>query len=86
MFLWSERQQGFILSSFFPGYVITHIPGGFLSDAFGGKHVLATGVFISGIISVLTPGATKVGDWYLLMIFRFIIGLCQVTNAMNIYL
>lgn len=77
-FQWSEKEQGLILSAFFPGYVITHIPGGFMSDAFGGKHVLGIGVLISGILSVLTPLAIKLGDWYMLVVLRFVIGLAQV--------
>lgn len=28
---WSEALQGVILSSFYWGYIITHIPGGFIS-------------------------------------------------------
>lgn len=31
-FEWSEELQGIILGAFFWGYVITHIPGGILSE------------------------------------------------------
>lgn len=34
---WSQTEQGWILSSFYIGYVITHIPGGLVAEKFGGK-------------------------------------------------
>ena len=43
-FEWSEELQGIILSSFFWGYVITHIPGGLLSEKYGGKWTLSLGI------------------------------------------
>ncbi|CAG8837823.1 35808_t:CDS:1, partial [Racocetra persica] len=39
-FDWSSTTQGYILSSFFIGYLTTQIVGGALSDRFGGKQVL----------------------------------------------
>ncbi len=33
---WSETQRGFILSSFYIGYILTQILGGLLSDRIGG--------------------------------------------------
>ncbi|KAF2889002.1 hypothetical protein ILUMI_17171, partial [Ignelater luminosus] len=34
---WSEKDQGIILLSFFPGYILTHVPGGLLADKIGGQ-------------------------------------------------
>jgi ACS family sodium-dependent inorganic phosphate cotransporter len=45
---WDEQFQGLILSSFYFGYVVTHIPGGILSEKYGGKWPLAIGLLISG--------------------------------------
>jgi ACS family sodium-dependent inorganic phosphate cotransporter len=45
---WDEQYQGLILSSFYFGYVVTHIPGGILSEKYGGKWPLAIGLLISG--------------------------------------
>ena len=36
-FGWSEFQTGFIFSSFYFGYMITMIVGGYLADKYGGK-------------------------------------------------
>lgn len=52
---WSEALQGLILSSFFWGYVITHIPGGMLAEKFGGKWALSLGILSTAIFTLLTP-------------------------------
>ena len=41
--MWSATIKGFVLSSFFYGYLATQICGGFLADYFGGKYVLGVG-------------------------------------------
>ncbi|KAK4878455.1 hypothetical protein RN001_010961 [Aquatica leii] len=74
---WTKEQVASILASFFPGYVITHIPGGFLADAYGGKHVLGFGVVISAILSALVPISVELGGYRLLCVNRFLMGLVQ---------
>ncbi|XP_074644338.1 vesicular glutamate transporter 2-like [Tubulanus polymorphus] len=64
-----RTQQGFVLSSFFYGYVITQIPGGYLAHRFGGKIVFGTGVAVSGVLSLLAPLCAA--NMYLLIANRF---------------
>lgn len=40
---WTEAEKGVILGSFFWGYVLTQMPGGLLSDKYGGKWPLGLG-------------------------------------------
>ena len=54
---WSSREMGLIQSSFFWGYVLTQVPGGYLADKFGGKNVLAFGVIWWSIATMITPSA-----------------------------
>ncbi|KAF5279331.1 hypothetical protein FQR65_LT15404 [Abscondita terminalis] len=74
---WSQSNVASVLASFFPGYVITHIPGGFLADAYGGKHVLGFGVLISAVLSVLSPMSIEYGGYKALCGLRFVMGLVQ---------
>ncbi|CRK93649.1 CLUMA_CG007178, isoform A [Clunio marinus] len=74
---WSEALQGVILSSFYWGYIITHIPGGMLVERFGGKITLLAGIISTSILTCLTPFAITFGGSNLLIINRVVMGLCQ---------
>ncbi|XP_001602071.1 putative inorganic phosphate cotransporter [Nasonia vitripennis] len=76
-FEWSEYTQGIILSSFYWGYVITHIPGGLLAHKVGPKYTLGFGILITAILTVITPTAIQWGDAQALITVRFLMGLCE---------
>lgn len=61
-FYWSQELQGLILSSFYWGYILTHIPGGVLSAKIGGKYTLLFGVAIATIFTLFTPYAVLNGE------------------------
>ena len=54
-FGWDGEMQGEVLSAFFNGYMFTQIPGGFLAAKYGGTKVFATGIFLAGVGTILTP-------------------------------
>lgn len=74
---WSEALQGVILSSFYWGYIITHIPGGMLVEKFGGKITLLAGIVATSILTLATPLSITWGGSTLLIVNRVIMGLCQ---------
>ena len=74
---WSEAVQGVILSSFYWGYIITHIPGGMLVEKFGGKLTLLAGIVATSVLTCLTPASITLGGSTLLIINRVVMGLCQ---------
>ena len=78
-FDWDEETQGLILSSFFWGYVITHIPGGILAEKFGGKYALGLGILSTAIFTLLTPLAATYGGAGWLIAVRFLEGLGEVS-------
>ena len=59
-FGWNEAALGMILSSFFVGYTILQIPGGWLADRFGGRRILSLGVLWWSLFTLLTPIAKTV--------------------------
>ncbi|KAG7198816.1 hypothetical protein KM043_001788 [Ampulex compressa] len=73
-FAWDSTEQGYLLSSFFYGYVITQIPFGILAKRYGSKHFLGIGMLINSIFGLLVPVSAYWG-YYWLMIVRFIQGL-----------
>lgn len=64
---WSQTTVGIIQSAFFWGYVLTQIPGGYLADKYGGKHVLAAGVIVWSAMTLLTPIAASTNIAVLLL-------------------
>ncbi|XP_045536709.1 putative inorganic phosphate cotransporter isoform X2 [Papilio machaon] len=73
-FVWSSTLQGYILSSFFYGYVITQIPFGILSKRFGARYFLGVGMLINSVFGLLVPVAAEAGYEWLILV-RFIQGL-----------
>src|SRR5438876_69668 len=51
-------QQGIVLSAFFWGYIWLQLAGGLIADRWGGRRVLAFGVGLWSIATILTPAAS----------------------------
>ena len=73
-FGWSESQVGLILGSFYFGYMITMILGGYLADKYGGKKVLGYALLIWSLFTIITPFFAYSGLWWLIFI-RILLGL-----------
>ncbi len=58
---WSETRKGFVLSSFFVGYLVLQIASGTLANRYGGKIVLGTAVLWWSMFTILTPAAAVLG-------------------------
>ena len=56
-FGWNETTKGYVLSSFFIGYLMLQIVSGALANKYGGKIVLGMSVVWWSIFTVLTPPA-----------------------------
>ncbi len=52
---WSPVQMGWVLSSFFAGYMLLLIPMGYVVDRFGPKRTLAAGMTWWSLVTILTP-------------------------------
>ncbi|XP_057660211.1 sialin-like isoform X2 [Diorhabda carinulata] len=79
---WDETTKGLILSSFFWGYVLTHIPGGVLAEKFGGKYSLGLGILSTAVFTLITPWViiSTNGNWKVLVALRVIMGLGEGTT------
>jgi MFS family permease len=81
---WNATTQGTVLSAFFVGYLLTQVVGGRLADRFGGKIVLAGGVLLWSLFTILTPPAAAIG-FAVLLIARIGMGLGEGVNFPAIY-
>jgi ACS family sodium-dependent inorganic phosphate cotransporter-like MFS transporter 5 len=75
--VWSKQTQGFVLASYFYGYLITQVPGGWLSGRYGGKKVIVVSNLIASILTVIAPFSAR-WHWMALCLIRFLIGLAHV--------
>lgn len=65
---WDSETQGWILGSFFYGYILTQIPGGYLAGRFGPKWLFGFGVLGTVLFTLLTPVAADWGAGYLIAV------------------
>lgn len=77
MYDWDDSTQSLILSSFYWGYIITHMPGGILAEKFGGKYLLGLGILSTAVFTLITPLIVPYGAWYLITL-RILEGLGEV--------
>ncbi|EDV45847.2 uncharacterized protein Dere_GG18727 [Drosophila erecta] len=74
-FEWSHKLQGYILSSFFYGYVITQIPFGLMIKYYGARHFLGWGMMVNSLAAFFIPISARSGGAVALCVVRFIQGL-----------
>src|SRR5580704_45079 len=67
----SGTQLGFLLSVFYYSYVLAMVPAGWLAERYGAQRVLAAGIAIWSLATLLTGFAT--GFWTLLLL-RLLLG------------
>lgn len=75
---------GLILGSFFYGYVVTQLPGGWFAARFGAKYLFGLGVLCTSVLTMFTPAAAhhSVG---MLVLVRVLEGLGEVSFSMHFY-
>lgn len=81
---WDADTQGWILGSFFYGYIITQIPGGYFARKIGGKLLLGFGILGTAVFTLFTPLAADLGVGYLIAV-RALEGLGEVHQIVLSY-
>ncbi len=56
---YTEAQQALLLSAFFPGYILTQLPGGAATQHWGGKLVSTVNLWSNAALFLLTPLAAR---------------------------
>ncbi|GAB0092061.1 sialin-like [Sergentomyia squamirostris] len=73
-FEWSANHEGLILGAYFYGFMLSSLPGGFLSLRFGPKHVCFVTMVMSILLTVFTPYSAKIG-FGMIFATRFFVGI-----------
>ena len=77
-FVWPKQIQGYVLGSFFYGYLISQVPAGMLAQRYSGKWVFALFYAISTIGTLITPMAARY-HFGVLIVVRAIVGIGSVS-------
>ena len=72
---WDASTQGAISSAFFLGYTVTNLAGGYLATRWCPKAVLAMGVLIWSLFTIITPMAAASGSLPALLAVRGVMGI-----------
>ncbi|XP_065207224.1 uncharacterized protein LOC135836362 isoform X2 [Planococcus citri] len=73
-FTWSEAQQGYLIGSFFWGYILTELPGGRLAEIIGARKVFGYATLGASVVTLMTPMCAKI-HFILILIIRIMLGL-----------
>lgn len=75
---WTVAMESAVDSSFFWGYLVTQVPGGFLASMFPANRIFGTAIACSSFLNLLVPGAMALHPVVLIMV-RVLQGLVEVS-------
>uniref|UniRef100_A0A2K5TXT3 Solute carrier family 17 member 8 n=1 Tax=Macaca fascicularis TaxID=9541 RepID=A0A2K5TXT3_MACFA len=75
-FNWDPETVGLIHGSFFWGYIMTQIPGGFISNKFAANRVFGAAIFLTSTLNMFIPSAARV-HYGCVMCVRILQGLVE---------
>ncbi|XP_063241946.1 vesicular glutamate transporter 1 [Bacillus rossius redtenbacheri] len=75
-FNWTVATESAVDSSFFWGYLVTQVPGGFLASMYPANRIFGTAIAISSFLNLLVPGAIML-DPKMVIVVRICQGLVE---------
>ncbi|XP_022083703.1 vesicular glutamate transporter 1-like isoform X2 [Acanthaster planci] len=75
-FDWDPRIVGLMHSSFFWGYIVTQVPGGYLASRVPANRIFCTAIFMSSVLNLFIPLACHV-HYSLVIVIRVLQGLIE---------
>ncbi|CDQ96610.1 unnamed protein product [Oncorhynchus mykiss] len=80
-FNWDPETVGMIHGSFFWGYIVTQIPGGYICSRLAANRVFGLAIFLTSTLNMFIPSAAR--THYGLVIFvRILQGLVEVRSSL----
>jgi len=81
---WSATTKGWVLSSFFIGYLFAQIPGGWFVNRYGGRAVMGVSLIWWSIATILTP-ISAMASLGALIVVRIAMGLGEAAVTPALY-
>ncbi|XP_015597300.1 putative inorganic phosphate cotransporter isoform X2 [Cephus cinctus] len=74
---WDESTRSIILSSFFWGYIVTQVPGGYVAKNWSAQKLLSLGILFCSIFNMIIPAAAQIAGWSGVCACRVGMGIAQ---------
>ena len=71
-----------VLGSFYYGYIVLQVPGGWLATKIGGTRIFGMALFIASVLTLLTPAAARFSV-YALIVLRVLEGVVLVSGFLD---
>lgn len=81
---WSNTTKGWVLSSFFIGYMLTQIPASWIVNRYGGRIVLGISLLWWSLVTMVTPLAAM-SSLGLLIVVRVAMGVGEAAVTPSLY-
>lgn len=81
-FKWSVAMESAVDSSFFWGYLVTQIPGGFLASIYPANRIFGTAIACSAFLNMFLPGAFEFPG--VIICIRVLQGLVEVKSSLRL--
>lgn len=77
-YVWNKNVQGFILSAYFGGYIVTQIPAGYIAGRYGARFLFSGAIFTSSLVTIFMPIVSSI-HWMLFSALQVLVGLAHGT-------
>jgi len=82
--VWSSRQLAVIKDAFYYGDLVGRLPGGLLSQRYGGKRLLGLALLVASLSTALIPLTARV-HFSLVLLLRLVAGAAAVGSLSRIF-
>ena len=65
---WTVAMESAVDSSFFWGYLVTQVPGGFLASIYPANRIFGTAIAMSSFLNLLVPAAMSVHPMLVILV------------------
>ncbi|KFO58354.1 Vesicular glutamate transporter 2.1, partial [Corvus brachyrhynchos] len=83
-FNWDPETVGMIHGSFFWGYIVTQIPGGFIAQKFAANRVFGLAIVSTSVLNMLIPSAARTHVGCVIAV-RVMQGLVEVSTVLGYF-
>ncbi|KAH8024731.1 hypothetical protein HPB51_001067 [Rhipicephalus microplus] len=83
-FLWDQETQSYVLNAFFYGYIVTQIPGGWLSEVIDPGWIFVGGIGVTSLLTLATALVAR-ASFAAFLVLRVLEGIAEGVTYPSMY-